>query len=87
MEPKSSVKSEHFKAKILAENSRGSKFDPRSLAIWSPLYGDLVVVTSWLELARIVMMHLPGMQFRPNSVMLLIQGVKGRSRDFRNVKN
>ena len=64
-----SVKLEHFTAKILAEKSRGSKFDPQILAIWtSTLHcsGDCDFMV------EIVKMDLSGAPFRPNSVMSLI---------------
>ena len=68
-EPESSVKLEHFTAKILAEKSHGSKFDPQILTIWtSTLHcsGDCDFMVT------IVTMHLSGAPFRQNSVMYLL---------------
>ena len=70
-EPEWSVKSEHFTAKILAEKSRGSKFDPQILTIWtSTLHcsGDCDFMVT------IVTMHLNGAPFRQNCVKSLIKG-------------
>ena len=57
-------------AKILAEKSHGSKFDPQILTIWtSTLHcsGDCDFMVT------IVTMHLSGMLFRQNSVKSLIR--------------
>ena len=72
-EPEWSVKSEHFMAKILAEKSHGSKFDPQILTIWtSTLHcsGDCDFMVT------IVTMDLHGPPFRPNSVKSLLSIMK-----------
>ena len=72
-------KVKHFMATILAEKSRGSKFDPQILAIWtSTLHcsGDCDFMVT------IVTMHLSGMLFRQNSVKSLIRMNRRNSMDF-----